>query len=307
MPSRSADFGDFGPSDVTAASIDPVIGPGRSRRPDGRPLRYRDLSLVFDRYARGTPVAYSWFRAAECHALAAVDCRRPLLDLGCGTGEFAAFALERGADGRVVDAGIDLSECRLRRARERAAHALLARADAAALPFANGSFSSVLAVSVCEHLGDPAAVLAEVRRVLRPGGKFIATIVLADIHRYLFYPRACERLGMPWLARLYRRLHDHVFGHKTLRPEEEWRALLRVSGFRIIVARKIVSPTLTLWFDFWLITAWPYKLIQWTGARPFEWRPFWLRRLCWNRFRAIDAERGTAGSAVLVVAEKSQE
>ncbi len=262
-------------------------------------LEFRNHVNIFDSYVSHTPLAYTIFRGSECCALCSVDSKRPVLDIGSSTGEFAQWALTEPSD-----AGVDLSHSRLRQAFARGGHASLAQADAAALPYPDDAFASVLAVSVCEHLARPGAALAEAFRVLRPGGRFVATIVLADIHQHLLHSRLCRALGLRWLAGLYERLHDRVFDHVALHERDDWERMLAAAGFRLVEGRKILSPRLIRWFDFWLITAWPYKLMQWLGMRPFVWRPRWIARLCWKWFQSIDEDAADEGSVLLVVAEK---
>ncbi|MGW5359580.1 class I SAM-dependent methyltransferase [Actinopolymorpha pittospori] len=93
--------------------------------------------------------------------------RGPCLDLACGTGGF--FDAIR-VSGRTV-VGLDVSADQLRRARER--EAKLLRADAAALPFSDGAFSTVVAAWMSTDVEDLGRVLAEVARVLRAGGVFV--------------------------------------------------------------------------------------------------------------------------------------
>jgi ubiquinone/menaquinone biosynthesis C-methylase UbiE len=91
-----------------------------------------------------------------------------LLEIGVGTGVVATGLRERGRD--VV--GIDLSPAMLRRAHERLGPRG-AVADAMRLPFPAAVFADVLAVWVMHAVADRAAVLREVARVLRPGGRFV--------------------------------------------------------------------------------------------------------------------------------------
>ncbi|HVC93828.1 MAG TPA: class I SAM-dependent methyltransferase [Pirellulales bacterium] len=271
---------------------------------EGPSLRFVPLSETFRGYLSRTPLAYAMFRSAECRELARLSIVRPTLDLGCGVGEVAEFSLARTGAERACDVGVDLLADRLAKARRSGGHAFLAKADAAELPLANASFASVVAVSVCEHFADPGRALAEAYRVLLPGGKFVVTIVLADFHRYMFYPRVCERLGLRWLARRYRRLNDHAFGHQKLQGRDQWTRMITVAGFKIVDCRNIVPPRLTYWFDFWLLTAWPYKLMQWLGMRPLVWRPKWVQDCCWRWFESLLDDSETEGSTLFVVAEK---
>lgn len=97
----------------------------------------------------------------------------PILELGVGTGRIAIPTAAAG--GFVV--GLDISHEMLAVAAARAAAAdvplELLRGDAQALPFADGSFRAALAVHVLHLLPDWRAALAEVVRVLGPGGALI--------------------------------------------------------------------------------------------------------------------------------------
>lgn len=105
------------------------------------------------------------------------------LDLGCGTGRNLPL-LPAGT--RAV--ALDPSRDALQRARRRAPSVPLLLARAEALPFRDGTFDTVLSGLVFCSVGDPARGLAEVRRVLRPGGEL----------RMLEHVRATT----PWRARL---------------------------------------------------------------------------------------------------------
>ena len=97
-----------------------------------------------------------------------------LLDLGTGTGRL----LELAAPLADHCLGIDTSPGMLALARDRLSRAELAncrvrQADAYRLPSADGAFDCVLAQMVLHHADDPAAMLAEAARVLRPGGMMV--------------------------------------------------------------------------------------------------------------------------------------
>jgi len=140
----------------------------RARRPSGK--RAREVY--------GAPDVHEEMRRAVLAALAPGPDHR-LLDVGCGGGVLLRDALATGA----TAAGVDHSEEMVTLARETNAEATAAgrlevvRADAAALPFPDESFTHVSMVIVFLFLPDPAAALREVHRVLRPGGRLaVATI-----------------------------------------------------------------------------------------------------------------------------------
>jgi len=92
-----------------------------------------------------------------------------VLDIGCGEGQISRLAA-RGGGSAVV--GVDPTWAQLRAARYRGGGPRYARADAAALPFADARFDAVVACLVFEHIRFVDAALAEVGRVLAPGGRF---------------------------------------------------------------------------------------------------------------------------------------
>lgn len=124
-------------------------------------------------------------REPSTEALFALVDTRPgaVLEIGCGTGAFAArvaAALPR-ADVVAVDASARMVELA-------ASRGVAARvADAHDLPFADDSFDAVAALWMLYHVRDLHRGLAEVRRVLRPGGTFVAVTNgiehIADLRR----------------------------------------------------------------------------------------------------------------------------
>jgi demethylmenaquinone methyltransferase / 2-methoxy-6-polyprenyl-1,4-benzoquinol methylase len=105
-----------------------------------------------------------WRRAA---AEAVVRPGDAVLDVCCGSGDLAVAALDAG--GRVT--GVDFSRPMLERARRKAPAVDWVEGDALALPFGDGSFDAVTIGFGLRNLADPALGLAELRRVLRPGGR----------------------------------------------------------------------------------------------------------------------------------------
>ena len=90
-----------------------------------------------------------------------------LLDVGCGTGTYAAALAELGWD----VTGVDVSEDMLRRAAARGVRTV--HADASSLPFENASFDAAISVFTNTDLDDLAGGVREIARVLRPGAPLV--------------------------------------------------------------------------------------------------------------------------------------
>lgn len=106
-----------------------------------------------------------------------------VLDCGCGPGSITlGIARSVGPRGRVR--GIDIDEQALAAARRRASeqqvsNVIFSRENIRELPFADNGFDAVFANAVLYHIQDYPRALAEMRRVLKPGGK----IAIRDAYR----------------------------------------------------------------------------------------------------------------------------
>jgi len=107
-------------------------------------------------------------------ALAGDVTGRRILDAGCGAGPLSAALRDRGA----VVTGIDASAGMLAPARRRLGDDIALHLGSLSdpLPFDDGAFDDVVASLVLHYLEDWGPTLAELRRVLRPGGRLIASV-----------------------------------------------------------------------------------------------------------------------------------
>ena len=141
--------------------------------------------------------------------------RARVLELGAGGGFLGAELARRGFTRVTLS---DLTATALDALRERAPGAALVAADAERLPFAAASFEIVISSDLLEHLPDAEAHIAEVARVLAPGGRY--------------YLKTPNRRMAEAFYRL-RGLHDAYFWHPSMYSPAELRAACARHGLRL--------------------------------------------------------------------------
>jgi ubiquinone/menaquinone biosynthesis C-methylase UbiE len=153
---------------------------------------------------------------------------RRILDIGSGAGQLAQHLIRYSDPGTEITCS-DLSPEMLRRARHRLArlqlpleHTRFMAADLASLPFADCTFDGITCGYVLEHLPDPRPGLAEMARVLVPGGRMflLATedsfsgawtsrLWCCRTYNRQDLRRICRELGLVWHNELwFTRMHE---------------------------------------------------------------------------------------------------
>jgi ubiquinone/menaquinone biosynthesis C-methylase UbiE len=189
-------------------------------------LRQRQITHIVTAPER----ARRWF-----DALGALDAG-PLLDLGCGTGSFLAAI---GGEGRPAW-GIDIALRWLLVARKRLdeeglAHIRLVCGCAERLPFLDRRFAGIVGGDVIEHVADQTATLAEVHRVLVPGGRAFLTSpnrfsLALEPHVQVW---GVGYLPRGWMASYVRWTRNLDFRAIHTLGQAEWKRLLRRSPFGV--------------------------------------------------------------------------
>lgn len=154
--------------------------------------------------------------------LAAAASGEVFLDLGCGQGRDVLRAAGLvGSTGRAI--GIDMTEAMLAAARQRVPPFLenvsFVRSDLAALDLPDATADVVISNCTINHAPDKAAVYKEIYRVLKPGGRFVVSDVIAD--REL--PASVRNDPAAWAA---------CYGGAI--PEEQYRAAIGEAGFAVV-------------------------------------------------------------------------
>jgi SAM-dependent methyltransferase len=128
---------------------------------------YDEMAEIYDRrYDQGPGRSYHEHISEQ--VMAGLPQGGLLLDIGCGTGLFVERYRCRG--GRAV--GLDLSPRMVERAVDRCPAADWTVGTADALPFSDNTFDAVSSLLAFSYFQHPERMLAEVLRVLRPGGRF---------------------------------------------------------------------------------------------------------------------------------------
>jgi len=130
----------------------------------------------------------------------------PLLDVCAGTADLLVEAL--GREGARLGVGVDLSSAMLARGHEKlrrrglGARTALFGGDAEQLPLAGGSMAGAVIGFGIRNVGDPRRALAEVQRVLRPGGRLVVLEFSMPRGLLGLAYRAYFRRLLPWIGRL---------------------------------------------------------------------------------------------------------
>ncbi|QHC23836.1 SAM-dependent methyltransferase [Streptomyces sp. GS7] len=167
-----------------------------------------------------------------------IDQGQRVLDVGCGVGQ-PAMRIARRTGAHVT--GIAISQDQIARATALAEGAGLGdrvefrHADAMQLPFPDNSFDAAIAIESIFHMPDRGRVLAEIRRVLRPGGR----LVLTDFFER--GPIPAEK--QPAVDRL---LRDFIM---TLARPEDYVPMLRGAGLRFVELLDITEQSVRQTFE----------------------------------------------------------
>jgi len=194
----------------------------------------KDVRAQFGRTAAAYVSSTTHAAGEDLERLIAVAAPRPgerALDLGCGVGHtlrrlapLVAFAAGADATFEMIQAGRDSVVT--------APNAAFVQSDATALPFGDASFDVATCRLAAHHFSDVAAAFRDVRRILRPGGRF----VLVDNY-------APDDPALDTFINELETLRDasHVRNHTI----GGWRELLEAAGLRTSLESDLMTTKIT--------------------------------------------------------------
>jgi SAM-dependent methyltransferase len=227
-----------------------------------------------------TPLSLEWFEQIESHRYtvepfihsAAQFTRhhgKTMLEVGVGAG---TDHLQWARAGCICH-GVDLTDAAIETTRARFAHyglqSTLQRFDAETLPYPDAMFDLVYSWGVIHHSADPDSIIAEIHRVLKPGGRFIGMV----------YGRRSPAVFKLWIrhgllrGRPWRSFSDIVWNHVESRGTKAYTTVeleLLLNTFGSCTVRPLMTS---------------YDLISW---------PAWIGRLFserWGWFITFDASK----------------
>lgn len=252
----------------------------------------------FRRYLRIAPLCVALWRSVEAKHLSTVKLKRPILDIGCGWGEFAE------AFGEKIDMGIDLAPRDLYVAAKGQMYKNLTFADARDLPFANNSYMSIISISTFEHIPNTKKLLSEMYRVLMPNGILAITMETEEVDNNTFYRPMLRKVGLSFLSKLLTNAYNSYFHRHILPSKETWIKDFKEAGFKIVTVKNIISPTITKLYDFFIITSWPAQLFRPFIGRRKVFRPKFVEDLLVKIFLKYVEEDEKSGTNLFIIAKK---
>lgn len=241
---------------------------------------------------RELPYFRAMLRAVEAQFYQEYELPSPSLDLGCGDGYFGRLTFNH-----TIDVGLDPWAGAIRQAARGKAYHSLVQAGGSRMPFASQTFASAFSNSVLEHIPQVQAVLSELRRVLKPGARFLFCVpnprYLSELSISGWLSRVgFERLGQAysdWFKRMSRVEH-------ALWPEA-WQNWLETSGFKLEKWWHYFSPqamrTLEWGHYFGAPSLLPHAISQRWIIAPYRWNLFLTEKLVRRHTVALPDPNGT--------------
>ena len=184
-------------------------------------------------YIARAPLALALERSYECHILSQQKFERPILDIGCGDGIFAAILFKE-----QIDTGIDPQQQELDNAKNSDMYKELLCCDAQKIPKANGTYKTIFTNSVIEHIIPVREVLEEAWRVLADDGRMYLTVPTDLFDHFFISYQLFSWLGLHALAERLRIFFNRFWKHHHCYNEAGWKKIFEETGWGVVQCRE---------------------------------------------------------------------
>ena len=270
------------------------------------------LTQLLEQYWFAPPVAL--WRAVELRILAEECFPRPILDLGCGDGLIAQVLF---GGNPPIEVGFDLWFNQVLQAPSTSTYHTVQQALGNAMPYCSNYFDTVFSNSVLEHIPDLRSVLLEVVRVLKPSGRFIATVPSDAFRQLLVGYRNRIAVGDKQGAESYANKVDRRLDHYRYLSPQAWKDLLAELGLRLVRSRYYIPAEVAAVWDRANSTYGIHEdglpVYRWLASPRFRKLGFQnlikraiVNRLSvrWRHLYEMDVAQNTPGAGLLIVADK---
>lgn len=258
-----------------------------------------ETEKYFRRYLKIAPLGVALWRSVEARHLAKIDLKHPILDIGCGFGEFAEAFVDD-----YIDMGIDSASKDLFTAAKKKLYNNLTLGDARNMPFSDNTFSTVISISTMEHIPDVDKVFKEVYRVLKPNGIFAVTMETDKVDGNTFYRPFLKRIGLKKVSELATKGYNSMFHRVNLYSKKEWEKRITKTGLKIEKSQDIISPKIVKLYDIFILTSWPSQILKPFIGKRLVFRPEFISDILTKLFIKHVKEEEKIGTNLFVIARK---
>jgi len=241
---------------------------------------------------RELPYFRAMLRAVEAQFYQEFELPAPTLDLGCGDGHFARITFNQ-----KLDVGLDPWQGPIHQAVKGGGYRSLVQADGSRMPFLSGHFASAMSNSVLEHITQVEVVLAELKRVLKPGAQFLFCVPNPRYLTELSIPGFLGRIGLQGAGRAYTDWFQRMSRVEHAVWPDVWEAWLERAGFRLEKWWHYFSPqamrTMEWGHYFGAPTLLPHAISKHWIIAPWRWNLFLTERLVRQHVIAQPDPQGT--------------
>lgn len=262
-------------------------------------IKINSAEKYFRKFLQIAPLSVAIWRAIEARYLSTVKLPHPILDIGCGFGEFALGGLDT-----KVDVGIDIATRDLEVAKHCGKYKKVVLGDARRMPFKDETFSSIFSISTFEHIPNPQKVIQEAYRVLKRGGILVATIETDAVDRQTFYRGILEKIGLQSTSKFLLKKYNHLFHRDVIVNKNVWLRYIKDAGFSIERSEDIISPSVVKIYDFFMITAWLSQIPRPIIGKRIVYRPAFITNILTKIFLPFMDKKETNGTNLFIVARK---